>query len=243
MWLVRSRFGTVRRANSFFETPGKELHWSKTGHSFIYGIFDPDDPDERVFELRVRDLDSGTEQAIDGTGVGAWSPDGRYLLLDDNEYHGEGDEYGFRVYDLVEQRDAMTLAGAWPGSWLDDTTLGFTGNVCDTYDFYTINVDGSDLRKVIEFDRPFVIGHPSRQGDRVAYSVRDDSGNVTTTVLRLATGETRTYDTGRAQLRTLPGDRSHQWSPDGSYLVVSIPPGKGGPCEFDPPQSLAVEVH
>jgi Tol biopolymer transport system component len=216
--------------------------WASSGHKFLYGAIDTEDPEWSTYELRLHDLDGGTERVIrdiEPEGYWSWGRDERYLILD----HGRDEErkYSFSVYDLVEDRLVMTLGGAWPGNWLDDDTLGFTGDVCGNHAFYKIDVDGSDLEKVVEVGR-FVVAHPSPQGDRIAYSRREGQTGITT-VMDLTTRQTRDYLTGDGQLYAFSGLSGYQWSPDGKYLTVHKPAGKGGPCEFDPPQALEVVVH
>jgi hypothetical protein len=236
----------VERGAVIDEVEGEQVVWSNTSHRFLYVANAPGDAESGDFGLRLRDPDSGSEQTIDGALSGfVWSPDDRYVLISGGtrDTDDAAFKFTFSVYDVVEGRDLVTLKGAWAGAWLDAHTLGFTGNVCDTDDFYTINADGSNLRKVIEPGQPYVIELPSRQGDRVAYSLSNATGSVTTVVYDLVTGQTREYATGIARLPFYPGQGSARWSPDGHYLALHIPPGKGGPCEFDPPQKLGVEVH
>jgi hypothetical protein len=228
------------------EVAGAQLTWSNTSHRFLYEAVDPGDPEGQVSELRVRDPDSGREQTVpDSLSGGLWSPDDRYIVVSPDSLSSEGEEnkFTFRVYDLSEERYVFTVRGAWAGNWLSDDTLGFTGNVCDTYDFYTIAANGTELVKRIEPARPYVIEHPSRKGDRIAFSLTDDSGSVRTVIYDLEDGSTREYATGQARLPFYPGQGSTLWSPDDRYLTLHVPPGKGGPCEFDPPQRLEVEVH
>lgn len=232
----------IETARVAAEVIGERLVWAASGHRFLYGAIDPSDPELRIFEQRVYDIDSGTEQVIqDVSEEGSWSSQ-RYVITDASSSDDEGRKYGFTVYDLAQERYVMTLRGAWPGAWLDEDTLSFTGDVCDSFGFYTIDSDGSNLEKVIEFGGMVVV-HPSRQGDRIAYSQRGDSGGFVTTVMDLATRQMREYATGDALLPPYENTAGRFWSPDGRYLALIKPAGKGGRCEFDAPQKLEVEVH
>jgi hypothetical protein len=66
---------------------------------------------------------------------------------------------------------------------------------------------------------------------------------MVTIVVDLGTRQTREYFTGDARLPAYENTEGRFWSPDGRYLALIKPGGKGGPCEFDPPQRLEVEVH
>ena len=225
---------------------GEGLVWSNTSHRYLYGAVDPQDPEEAAYELRLRDPDTRSEQAIDGAVSGfLWCPGDRFVVvsLGPRDSDDREDKFTFRIHDVEGMRDVTTIYGAWPAAWLDEDTLSLTGNVCDTYDIYTINTDGTDLRNVSAPGQPHIVAHPSRHGDRIAYSFGDSSGKAKTVVLDVETGETREFATGAARLPFYPGQGSERWSPDDRYLALHVPPGKGGPCEFDPPQRLEVEVH
>jgi hypothetical protein len=125
------------------------------------------------------------------------------------------------------------LHSAWPGQWLDEDTFGFTGDVCGVSSFYTIDVDGSNLQRIVETRGS--VARLSQQRDRLAYQRRVGDTPVVT-VLELATRKARDYPSGDSGVL-------QSWSPDGKYLSFLKPGGRGGPCEFTPPQSLEVVPH
>ena len=222
------------------EVPGVDVRWSNDGKFFLYTPARLEGRDIEHLGLRLVDVGSSTERVIPDALTGWSSPDGRFLVVDGTA-EAPTSSYDFRIFDLVQDKYILTLRGAWPDAWFDSDTLGLTGNVCDTYDYFTIDVDGSNLRR-IGFDEPRSgIGVPSGQRDRMAYSGFEGSRS-TVRVLSLVTGQTRDYETGAARLYAFPGGGSQVWSPDGRYLVVYIPPGKGGLCEFEAPRPLQVQT-
>jgi WD40 repeat protein len=216
------------------EMVGDSIGWSNRGHRFLYGAIDSADRGMQVSELRIRDVDTRAEvRILEASQGGYWSPNDRYILIDSHVRDEAGDKYSFRVYDVIQQRYLITLHGAWPESWLNDDRLAFTGNVCGTNDVFTIRSDGFGLRQVADSSGdPVRSVNPSPRGDSIAYS----KARGIITIVSLTTGETREYHTGKA---TTPG----AWSPDGRYLTMHVPAGKGGRCEFDPPQTLQIEFH
>ena len=222
------------------EVPGVDVRWSNNSKFLLYTPVVLQGRDIEHLGLRLVDLGSSEERVIPDALSGWSSPDDRYLVVDGTA-EAPTSSYDFRIFDLLQDRYILTLRGAWPDAWFDSDTLGFTGNVCDTYDYFTIDVDGSNLRR-IGFDEPRSgIGVPSGQRDRIAYSVFEGSQN-TIRVLSLVTGQTRDYEAGAARLYAFPGGGSQVWSPDSRYLIVYIPPGKGGLCEFEAPRALDVQV-
>jgi hypothetical protein len=216
------------------EVPGVNVRWSNNSKFFLYTPAALQGRDIGHLGLRLVDVASSEERVIPDALAGWPSPDARYLVVD-----GTADAptsyYDFRIFDLVQDRYILTLRGAWPDAWFDGNTLGFTGNVCDTYDYFTIDVDGD---RIGQFSLPGRRGvaQPSPQHDKFAYGVADYGGTVQVRVTSVMTSQVRDYDVGAAT-------RIGGWSPDGRYLFVSIPPGKGGLCEFEQPRTLAVEAH
>ena len=227
------------------EVTGDGVVWAESGHRFLYGAIDPADPEKEVYEQRVHDIDSGTEQVIRGvleiSETSFW-PSRRYVLIDATARDEEGTKHAFSVYDLEEQRNVITLRGAFVSGWLDEDTLAFTGDACSAHGYYTIDADGSNLKLHVQFERS-AIAHPSRQGDRAAYSLFNENGGFVTTVIDLTTGEAHGYVTGDALLPHYVGQGSSYWSPDGRYLALIKPGGRDGICFSQEPQQLEIEVH
>lgn len=210
--------------------------WSDQGSRFLYQVHDAE---TRTDELRMYDLATGTGHPVTRGAPGGldfdWAPGARYVVIDD----GTREALRFRVHDLVEGRDAVILLGVLYVDWLDDDTLGVVGDACSQHAYYSVDVDGSNLRKLVQFES-LAVPHLSPQRDRIGWSLREEDGRFVTTVMDLATGETREYETGDAVLPPYRG--GEYWSPDGRYLALIKPGGRDGICFSQEPQELEVEV-
>ena len=217
---------------------GDELRWAPDSKSFVYEAVDPVDPEERVIEARVRNPETGEEEAVsESSNAVLHAPRGRFIVIPD---HQVDSRFDFRILETSSGRDLVTLRGVFISVWLDEDTLAFTGDACNAHGFYSIDADGSNLTLHVQFER-YAIAHPSRQGDRIAWSLWGDGGGFVTTVQDLTTGETREYLTGDAVLPHYSG--IEHWSPDGRYLALIKPGGRDGICFSQQPQELEVEVH
>ena len=223
------------------EVPGTSIWWLEGGRSFLYGVVDPGDGDERILETRLLDLAAGKEKSVSPVGLAYPSPDGRYAIgasfLEWEKRHS------FSIYEVSTGKQMLTLGGSWPMSWIDEDTIALMGAVCGPSTFYTVNVDGSNLRRHRDFEGA-TVAHASPNGDRFAFTTRDEYENPTiTTIVDTSTGLTREFVTGGVSLSVHAMGSKDSWSPDGRYLVVYNRGGRDGPCFETQPQTFQLIRH
>ena len=255
-WSADGRFLSVVVSESSGPLPTEERQtwiWDMEIMSFIDdvqsdGIYWAGESNQYRYEnggVRLRDPVSREERAIDGPLIDQlWSPGGRYAVI--SEAGPDNDDgaarFAYRVHDFEAGEDVVKLRGVFFSAWLDEDTLAFTGDACRAHGYYSVDADGSNLTLHMQFER-FGIAHPSWQGDRIGYTSWDEETEQrVTTVMDLATGETREYLTGDAVLPAYSGQGSYFWSPDGRYLSLIKPGGRDGICFSQEPQTLEIEA-
>jgi hypothetical protein len=228
------------------EVPAAQISWSNHGSKLLYGVVARDDPDQRVIESRVLDVSTGIDQWISSELVSYWSPDDRFAVS--APFWADHTRHDFTVYDVAAKQALITLTGSWFMGWIGADTISLMGSVCGNSAFYTLDASGSDLREISQFDRP-IVAYPSPNGDRIAFTSRNEfpDGKLTpiraVTLLDTTSGVVREYDTGSA---LLPAGRDlgiRWWSPDGRYLLLVVPAGKDGPCFEQEPQIFQLIRH
>jgi hypothetical protein len=216
------------------EWPGEGASWSGPALQVVYRSYEPSLPFGESLALKVRDFATGSEFRVGKALEGTLSPDGTYTVATFDE---EGD-HGFRVHELASGALVLTARNAWFDRWLDDEAVGLVGSACASPDYYKLNVANADLLKMTAAEGRHTAPQASPDFTKFAHTRIEESGFVT--VVETAAGK-REFSTGAAFVWTLPG-YAGAWSPDGRYLVVTIPPGKDGPCFVQVPGPLAIEV-
>jgi len=129
-------------------------HWepdlSPDGRYLIY-----ESDDDGDLELYVRDLQTDEVRQItsneDPDWSPTWSPDGRFVayagVLDENP-----DIYTVDVETLAVERLTSHEGDDINPSWGSDGLIYFNSNRTDSWEIYTIQPDGSELRKITQFE-------------------------------------------------------------------------------------------
>lgn len=166
-----------------------EAYWAFDGSALIYQARKPGMECDQIFLLDLETLES-TEVS---TGAGRTTcsyfyPDGERILYSSTHHH-----------------DAACPAAP-------DMSMGYVWPIYDTYDIFTANLDGSDVRPLTETDGYDAEATVSPVGDRIVFtSVRDGdldlySMNLDGTDVRRLTDRVG-YDGGAF------------YSPDGSQII------------------------
>ncbi|PYS35574.1 MAG: hypothetical protein DMF75_03185, partial [Acidobacteria bacterium] len=175
-----------------------------------------------------RQLTFGMVNPADGfsrtyTSEPLWSPDGSRIA-----FKSEFDFHGFNLYlmnaDGTRIRKITNSGSVGFATWSPDgkrlafstTCFNFEGNPCET-DIYTVNVDGSNLTKLIgSSDAAAYSPAWSSDGTKIAF-VREsyDAPYPSIYVMNVdGSGETRLTFTSAAAF-----DRNPKWSPDGTKIA------------------------
>jgi hypothetical protein len=180
----------------------------------------------------VRDLDTGAEQIVGSGGTPVWSQNDGYLAL--MTYDAVA---SFKVFDRTTGK-SVRVAGSIFGGWLDLQILYFTGNFCDTSDYFTVRADGSQLTRLEAYGE--YQPQASQDGKRIAMSQSISAWNDRgVLILDRLTGETQTFPVGPLFLGFYRyGSEPQAWSPDGRYLAMRPIVGKGSSCT---PQKTTIE--
>jgi Tol biopolymer transport system component len=225
------------------EIPAYDISWANQHNRFLYEIVDAKRGDDSFVESRVHDMDSGTDYVINTrSGIVLWSPDDRYIVA--NAPHNER-TYAFSVFDALNGRVLTTARGSWPVAWIDQETIGFMANVCtNSMSLYYVNGGGSNLRRILDM-AGYGVAHPSPHGGRVAYTVYGQvlpQKNIVR-IVDVASGQNKEFDVGTTYLLPYPWANQRVWSPDGHYLLLMSPVGKGGPCMGSEPEPFQIIRH
>jgi hypothetical protein len=212
--------------------------WSNGGHRIAYMEYDAAAENYRTVVL---DVDSGTETELLPEAVyPEWSPDDRFILARYwvNELDPETRSDRLRVFESSTGEAVLDVAGAWPIGWVDEDIFAFTGNVCATFDAFTVDANGRNVRQLTS--SPQVPWSHLLSPDRSKLVHMAQGGPPPSMgLLDLAGGSPRDYDIGVLSLYVSP-----VWSSDGRYVAMYPPPGKDGPCygQFNKPQYTEIEV-
>lgn len=233
---------------SLTEIDGQYGSWSSSGHNLAYTrrLEVPPNPDDCVpdYEVRIRAADTNMDRSV-GKGHGDllnWSPNDRYLVVGLIGSTPDEERHGFRVIDTAEA-SYTDIDGSWFGEWLDAQTLFFIGNICSTFDFYTIKSDGSNLQSLPKL-RVQMRGALTPQRDKIAFTESGEGQDSNSLIVySFASGDETQYAVGPLRTGWIFGGGSNGWSNDARCLQIFAPAGKGGPCEFDPPYALSIERH
>jgi Tol biopolymer transport system component len=145
----------------------------------------------------------------------AWSPDGRWIAF--SEYSGgeeySADQWGVHVVKADGSQRRVIAENAIYVTWSPDgQRLAFGSRRDGEGDIYSVNVDGSDLRRLTEHDAKDITPAWSPKGDRIAFcSTRD--GNEDIYLMNVdGSGVVRLTDDAAK-------DYNPAWSPDGRQIV------------------------
>ncbi len=214
--------------------------WSHQGHTLAYvAPYNPMDASPAI-EVHVRDVDANVDRVI-ATDHGSptvpisWSPTDQFVAFGTFESMRST----LRVVSASASGGGFIVHGAWPGGWIDDRTMYFTGNVCGGFDIFTVHSDANGLRNFTQSPERDLYPASAPDGGSVAFTTVP--GHVR--LLSLADGRIRdiiasntTLSTRRAATQT-----DEPWSPDGRFLVVGVEGGVGI-CEGAVPETTTAET-
>lgn len=203
---------------------GKEIAYFSEGNSFFVDLYLADGESGRVKRRLIKSAFSSDFESLRFLySGGSWSPDGRYFAIA-AKHGGQDDLVLFDVQRRrVHRRIEVPLHGLTMPSWSPDgSRLVFTGYDGGLSDLFTVNVDGSDFRRLTT-DR-FADLHPSWSPDGRTVAFATDRGPETD-LESLAFGPLRIalyhFDSGRIELLDhMEGSNINpQWAPDARSLA------------------------
>lgn len=181
------RLGNLRQLT--FGGENAEAYWAFDGSALVYQARKPGMECDQIFILDLETLESTEVSTGEGrTTCAYFYPDGERIIYSSTHHH-----------------DASCPAPP-------DMSLGYVWPIYDTYDVFSANLDGTDLRQLTETDGYDAEATVSPVGDRVVFtSVRDGdldlySMNLDGTDVRRLTDRLG-YDGGAF------------YSPDGSQII------------------------
>ena len=166
-----------------------EAYWAFDGSALVYQARKPGMECDQIFLLDLETLESTEVSTGEGrTTCSYFYPDGERILYSSTHHHDE----------------------ACPAA--PDMSLGYVWPIYDTYDIFTANIDGSDLRQLTETEGYDAEATVSPVGDRIVFtSVRD--GDLDLYSMNLDGSDVRRL-TDR-----LGYDGGAFYSPDGSQII------------------------
>ncbi len=181
------RLGNLRQLTSGGENA--EAYWAFDGSALVYQARKPGMECDQIFILDLETLESTEVSTGEGrTTCAYFYPDGERIIYSSTHHH-----------------DASCPASP-------DMSMGYVWPIYDTYDIFSANLDGTDLRQLTETDGYDAEATVSPVGDRVVFtSVRD--GDLDLYSMNLDGSDVRRL-TDR-----LGYDGGAFYSPDGSQII------------------------
>jgi hypothetical protein len=181
--------------------------------------------DERPKPVKVMNLDTGQEFAAgSGSAPLQWSPDNHYLAVT----QAEGQLSRVRILDMTGVKRPVDIRGAGLKRWLDEDTLAIVANVCGSGDLAIVGADGSAFVKLTM---------TLYAGYRAAFTADGRRFALGATVFHLD-GTSTAFDTKPYGFNR----DGPNWSANGRFLILSVPPPGEGPCYPVPtPQATTIE--
>ena len=229
-----------RRTGWIESIPALPGGWSNSGARLAYFpeadvLSSPQSP--QVSEVRIRDFETGEDtRLIAAPSVSAgpmyWSSDDAYLAAS----FFRVDRWRTLVINVAKPSDGFSLTGSWATGWSPrENTLLLTGNVCTTFDVFTVQADGTKLRNYTASADADIDPRWSPDGRHVAFPTFA-TDRVVLTEIGFPEGD-------RRELVSAPvGDQLGilGWSHDGRHIAFSYGGGRG-PCEAVQPEDTTVE--
>lgn len=224
--------------------------WSSEGSRFAYQPVRQPATQPRENQIRITDLSGGRDVAISIQSLSAspvaWSRDDRFIaaLVTQPPEEGTSAAYSYQtqILDTTLQRSVVIADGSWANAWVRDrNTLLLTGNVCSTFDIFTVNADGSGLRNYTSSPEAEVEPALAPASERVAFVARAEDEETAVYLLSLVDGTIAELVSAPSLSFPAWASLANSWSPDGQYLVFGVGGGRGI-CEGAAPQTTAIEV-
>lgn len=221
--------------------------WSSTGHRIAYGLDRNDATETGLNEILIVEFpdNPGITPLARIRGVSArplaWSYDDAYLAVTVTQPSSGDPTIGNRVADIhiVDMHSGETvvvIGGAWQAAWSPTTDLLlFTGNVCSSFDIFTLRSDGTGLRNYTSSPDTDLNPLWAPNGEVAAFvSFGEDAVRLNLATIRDGSVET---------LFSARPDEMHplSWSPDGRFLEFRYGGGHGL-CKLRMPQDTEVKV-
>lgn len=215
--------------------------WSNNGARLAYvpaptGWTDMPQP----LEIRVRDFIGGSDVLVatipnfPRSGL-AWSSDDAFLAVTSLE-SPTSNKTNTLIIDVAQRKTTVAVSGSISAGWSSSSsTLLLSGNLCGGNDIFSVEADGTDLRRYTDSGAFDTQPRWAPDGSAAVFVSYGDRGAVVT-FLEMRQGEIR-------ELVAVPASTIElfAWSPDGKYIVFSVDAGTGF-CEGAEPQTTEVEV-